>query len=92
MYHVYIVWSDQGHRFYIGLSQDVAHRLTQHNAGTSRWTARFAGSRRLVWSRACASLADARRLESTLKRQKSGHGLFHLTGLDPSHFPRSSGS
>ena len=27
MYHVYILWSDQGRRFYVGLSQDVAHRL-----------------------------------------------------------------
>ena len=92
MYHVYILWSDQGRRFYVGLSQDIAHRLAQHNAGDSRWTARFAGSWRVVWSQACASLTEARALESKLKRQNGGHGLFHLTGLNPAQFPRSSGS
>ena len=92
MYHVYLLWSDQGRRFYVGLSQDMAHRLTQHNEGASRWTSRFAGTWRLVSSQGFASLTEARLLESKLKRQKGGHGLYHLTGLDPALFPRSSGS
>ena len=92
MYSVYVLWSHQGHRFYIGLTQDLDGRLAQHNAGLSRWTARFAGSWQLVWSQLCGSLADARALESRLKRQKGAHGFFHLTGLDSARFYRSSGS
>ena len=36
-YKVYVIENLSG-RFYIGLSEDVHHRLTEHNAGDSRWT------------------------------------------------------
>ena len=92
MWTVYVLWSESGRRFYIGLSEDPEQRLRQHNAGASRWTSRFAGSWSLVWSRTCPTLAAARTLELQLKRQKAGLGFFHLTGLNPSRFPRSPGS
>ena len=89
---VYILWSDIGQRFYIGITENVAHRHTQHNAGVSRWTARYAGSWQLVWQRACASLSEARQLESRLKAQRGGQGFWHITGLDPAAFCRTPGS
>jgi len=38
-YRVYIIVDLQG-RHYMGLSEDVLKRLTDHNAGTSKWTSR----------------------------------------------------
>ncbi len=38
-YRVYILINPSGRR-YIGLSGEVAHRLSQHNDGVSKWTAK----------------------------------------------------
>ena len=89
-YAVYILWSGTGHCFYTGVTNDVPHRLAQHNAGGSKWTKRHAGTWELVWQRAFPTLGEARRFENRLKRQKGGNGFWQLTGLDPNDF--SSGS
>ncbi len=85
-YHAYILWSGAACRFYIGVSEDVEHRLAEHNAGVSKWTRRYAGSWALVWHVACPSLGEARKLENWLKRQKRGNGFWAYTGLDRSAF------
>ena len=92
LYSVYILWSDRGCRFYIGVTENVDYRVAQHNAGVSKWTKRYAGSWDLVWKREFDSLGEARRFEVKLKRQKGGHGFWGLTGLDPGDFKVSSGS
>jgi predicted GIY-YIG superfamily endonuclease len=84
-YRVYVLRNCEA-RFYIGISQDVAHRLDQHNAGVSRWT-RSKGPWSLAGTSQPMSLTDARKLENKLKRQKGGSGFSGLTGLS-----RSSGS
>jgi len=88
---VYVLWSDTGRRFYTGLSEDVEHRLAQHNAGFSRWTARYAPWR-CVFLRAFPTLTEARRFENLLKRQKGGQGFYRATGLSAQEYPRSTGS
>ena len=88
-YFVYVLWSDSGHRFYIGSSESVEQRLAQHNNGKSRWTKRYAGSWKLVWQREFDSIGNARKYETLLKHQKKGNGFFRLTGLG--HF-QASGS
>ena len=90
-YDVYVLWSPTGQRFYIGVSEDVAIRLAQHNDGISKWTKRYAGTWQLVWQEQCPDLSAARSLESWLKRQKGGHGFWGRTGLNRSMF-RLSGS
>ena len=82
-YFVYLLWSPAGRRFYIGVTDDVSRRLAQHNAGISTWTRRFAGSWQLLWSTSFPSLSEARCFERLLKRQKSGTGLWRLTGVEP---------
>ena len=47
MYRVYILESVTGRR-YIGLSEDVARRLQDHNSGVSTWTSKH-GPWRLIW-------------------------------------------
>jgi putative endonuclease len=84
-YRVYVIQNREG-KFYIGLSDDIDRRITQHNAGVSKWT-RAKGPWTLIWQSDDLSLSEARRLEKRLKRQKGGRGLFHLTGVR-----RSSGS
>ncbi len=87
-YHVYVLWSEDGARHYIGITEDIAHRLDQHNRGESKWTKRYAGSWQLVWSEECDDLSTARKLENELKRHKGGAGFYARTGLSR----RTSGS
>jgi len=78
-YQVYVIENAAG-KFYIGLSENVQIRLQQHNEGISRWT-RNRGPWRVVWTSEPLSLADARKMENRLKRQKGGVGFGFLTGL-----------
>ena len=91
-YFVYVLWTRSGCCFYKGVTDRIAHRLTQHNNGESKWTKRHAGTWELVWQREFPSLGAARKFENLLKRQKGGNGFWHLTGLDPCDFDTSSGS
>ena len=72
-YQVYMLKNDIGRR-YIGLSQDPECRLTQHNNGESKWTAKYRPWR-LSWISRTMSLSEARKLENRLKRQKGGDGI-----------------
>ncbi|HVU15444.1 MAG TPA: GIY-YIG nuclease family protein [Candidatus Didemnitutus sp.] len=78
-YQVYVIINLDGRR-YIGISENVAIRLGQHNRGESKWTAKNRPWS-LEWMSEKMSLADARRLENMLKRQKGGRGFFNITGL-----------
>jgi predicted GIY-YIG superfamily endonuclease len=81
-YSVYVIENPIGRR-YIGLSEDVAVRLEQHNAGVSKWTAKH-GPWSLVWTSSAMPLGEARKLENQLKRAKGGNGFFANTGLERS--------
>ena len=78
-YRVYIL-RNPGGRFYIGLAEDVARRLQQHNSGESRWT-KTRGPWRLVRQSEALFLSEARKLENRLKRQGRGKGFYMITGL-----------
>ncbi|MFM8334527.1 MAG: GIY-YIG nuclease family protein [Opitutaceae bacterium] len=78
-YRVYLLMNAEG-RSYVGLSENVARRLDQHNVGVSNWT-RSRGPWRLCWQSEEMNLSEARGLERLLKRQKGGDGLYRLTGL-----------
>jgi putative endonuclease len=79
IYRVYILRNCAG-SFYVGLSDDVARRVDQHNAGQSRWT-KGRGPWAIVWQSEALSLSDARKLENRLKRQGRGNGFYAMTGL-----------
>ena len=87
-YFVYILWSDSGCCFYIGISIDPARRLEQHHAGAYRgWTNQYR-SWILVYTEEHQQYSAARRRELTLKAQKGGAGFFAMTGLDARRFRR----
>ena len=77
-YRVYVLHNLEGER-YIGLSENPSLRLEQHNADLSQWT-RNKGPWRIAWQSTAFSLAEARKVENKLKRQKGGRGLDHLLG------------
>ena len=91
-YHVYVLWSPDAGRFYIGVSANPSLRLQQHNQGKSRWSKRYAGTWRMVWTRPFPDLSEARRFENLLKKQKGGQGFWNLTQLDKTSFDRKTGS
>jgi len=90
-YFAYILWSPSAGRFYIGISEDPATRLAQHNSGMSKWSSRYTPWK-LVLTERFENYADARKREVLLKQQKGGMGFYKQTGLDPSKFQRSVGS
>jgi putative endonuclease len=78
-YRVYILQNRES-KFYVGLSENVARRVDQHNSGVSKWT-RHKGPWKMVWQSKSMNLSDARKLEHLLKKQKGGAGFYRLTGL-----------
>jgi putative endonuclease len=78
-YFAYVIWSDSARRFYIGISENPEHRLEQHNAGLSPWSAKF-GPWRLVHTEEFEDYGAARQREIQLKKQKSGRGFYKLIG------------
>jgi putative endonuclease len=78
-YQVYVLRNPAG-RLYIGITENVSVRLRQHNAGESKWTAKFRPWE-LLWTSTSLPLGDARKLENLLKRQKGGDGFYKITGL-----------
>jgi putative endonuclease len=72
-YRVFLIINNAGRR-YIGISENVLERLSQHNSGLSKWTAKYMPWN-LLWNSNEMNLSEARKLENLLKRQKGGVGL-----------------
>jgi predicted GIY-YIG superfamily endonuclease len=67
---VYILRGANG-RHYIGATDDLERRLSEHRRGGTHTTARLGATLDLVASRELASMAEARALEQTLKKKKN---------------------
>jgi len=78
-YRVYVIQNPDKRR-YIGVSEDVSQRLTDHNSGISTWT-KHRGPWVLLWTSGPMTLGEARKLENKLKRQGRGSGFYTITGL-----------
>jgi len=72
-YKVYIIKSECA-KFYIGLSEDIEKRLTEHNTGKSKWTNKYKNWK-IIYRKKFKNLSEARKWENYLKRQKGGNGL-----------------
>ncbi len=71
---VYVLRSKTTGRHYIGCSEDPQRRLVEHNAGETVST-RGRGPWEIVYQKSFATLAEARRHETGLKRKKSAKYL-----------------
>ncbi len=67
---VYILRGKSG-RHYIGSTDDLQRRLSEHQRGSNHTTRRLGGDVKLVASRQLSTMAEARTLESQLKRKKN---------------------
>jgi predicted GIY-YIG superfamily endonuclease len=73
---VYILRSARRH--YIGATDNLQRRIAEHKRGSNHTTHRFGTQVELVVAKQVPSMAEARRLEKTLKRKKeSATGNFN---------------
>ena len=69
-YSVYIIYSSRLDKYYVGYSEDLGLRLTQHNEGISTFTAK-ANDWELKYSESFNSREEAHKRELEIKRKKS---------------------
>ncbi len=74
MYYVYVLYSKVHDRFYIGMTNDLDRRITEHRFGTTYTTSRMKDFQ-LVYYEACRVKEDATARESQLK---TGFGRGYL--------------
>ena len=70
MYFVYIIYSQKLNRYYIGYSESISKRLTEHNAGISKFTSK-AHDWTLKYSEQYFNRFDAHKRELEIKAKKS---------------------
>jgi predicted GIY-YIG superfamily endonuclease len=58
-------------RYYIGATDNLERRTAEHKRGSNHTTHRFGGQIELVAAKELRSMAEARKLERTLKRKKN---------------------
>jgi predicted GIY-YIG superfamily endonuclease len=70
-------------RYYIGATDDLERRLTEHKRGSNHTTRRFGAELVLIAVKQLPSMIDARALEHRLKRKKNPQlGVFLLRSSD----------
>jgi predicted GIY-YIG superfamily endonuclease len=74
MFYVYVLWSNQLQKRYVGSTKDVTERLTQHNEGKNRFT-KGGQPWILIHTEEHSNLSQARKREMFLK---SGIGRLWL--------------
>jgi putative endonuclease len=74
---VYILRGANG-RHYIGATDNLERRLSEHRRGDAHTSARLGGNIQLVANREMNSMTEARALESTLKRKKNPRLAIHM--------------
>ncbi|MEP2668102.1 MAG: GIY-YIG nuclease family protein [Cyclobacteriaceae bacterium] len=71
MYFIYIIYSSEYGKYYVGYSNDPFRRLKQHNTATKTFTSKYRPWE-LATIFACSELeSEAMRIEKFIKKQKS---------------------
>ena len=71
MHYVYVLKTVSEERFYVGITADLRRRLAEHNAGLSRYTAKYRPWK-LIYYEAYMSESLARKRETKLKNHAKG--------------------
>lgn len=74
MYYVYVLYSKEQNKFYIGYTEDLRRRMREHNSGKSLSDRRIKNLN-MVYYEACLSKTDAQKRE---KQLKTGFGRQYL--------------
>ncbi|MCX6737396.1 MAG: GIY-YIG nuclease family protein [Candidatus Parcubacteria bacterium] len=83
MYFVYVLQSEKNQGLYIGYTEDVFRRLTEHNEGKSKFTSSFMPYK-LIFYEAFANQKDAKSRETYLK---SGWGFRSIKKMLKNYLP-----
>jgi putative endonuclease len=67
-YFVYILWSDQLSKFYVGSTQNIENRLKEHNKGEGSFSSKGIPWK-LIWSFELMNRSEAVRLENKIKKR-----------------------
>ena len=78
MFYTYVLWGKENKNFYIGYTQNLERRLSEHKAGKVHTTYRFP-SFELVFYEAFLSECDALRRERYFKTTKGKKALRLIT-------------
>jgi putative endonuclease len=70
VFYLYILYSKQVDRYYVGSTDDIQKRLQSHLSGISRYTA-IAGDWVVVYSESFESRHEASKRELEIKKKKS---------------------
>jgi putative endonuclease len=76
-YHLYIIFSKSFNRYYIGHTNNLQRRLTEHNAGQTKST-RYGIPWTLVYTKQFDSNIEANQEELRLKKMKSRRYIENL--------------
>ena len=72
MYFIYILYSENSDKYYVGHSNDVQRRLEEHNTNTRMtYTHKFGPWKLMKYYQVNENRGDALRLERHIKKQKS---------------------
>ena len=74
MHHVYILWSKEDKKFYIGYTADLERRLSEHYRGDVYSTSRMTEPK-FIFGESFVSEKDARRREGYFKTTKGKKAL-----------------
>ena len=81
MYAVYVIYNSESGKYYVGQTEDLVRRLTQHNDHTYQsYTARFPGEWKLIHKESVATRSEALKREKGLK---SGRGREYIQSIIP---------
>ena len=68
MYDVYVIYNSAASKYYIGQTEDIARRLSEHNDHTYKsYTSRFPGEWKLIHKESVATRSEALQREKSLK-------------------------
>ncbi len=70
-YYLYVLYSTNHKRFYVGCTENLKNRLEQHNQGETYWTKRYKPWT-LLYFEGYRSKLDAMKREKQLKRFAKG--------------------
>ena len=72
MHFVYIIYSSQLDKYYVGETSEPDRRLSWHNSGEFKGAySTIASDWALFWTLQCANISVARKIEAHIKKMKS---------------------
>jgi len=82
-YFVYIIYNEIADKYYIGQTSDLRKRIDEHNSGMSKYTAKYKGGWRIIYTEEFTSRGLAMKRERFLKNQKNKEFYKRLEKMDP---------